>query len=391
MSLLTNAYRVIDIDTHVIEPYDLWTSRVPAAHREQVPHVRREADGIDYWYFGEQRALPAAAAAMAGWHEHPPFHPRTIDEADPATWDAHKRLQKMDDYGIHAQVLFPNVVFFNADTLVGMGDRSLMLECVRAYNDWQVDWSAADPNRFLPQAVLPFWDLDLAVAELERCRRNGHRGLVFTSEPEYFKQPKLTNPHWDRLWAAAQDLAMPVNFHIGSGDAGPFSIMDESVGQHAAYASMGVLFFLSNGSALTQIICGGICHRFPKLNFISVESGVGWLPFALASLDWQWKNCGVPQEHPEYGGMLPSDYFRRQIYGSFWFEGPETLLPAIEALGADNILYETDFPHPTSMSPSPNSTAQDPRDYIEHVFKDVPTTDTQKILHDNAAKLYGIQ
>ena len=94
------------------------------------------------------------------------------------------------------------------------------------------------------------------------------------------------------------------------------------------------------------------------LNFVSVESGVGWIPFALDALDWQWKNCGVALEHPEYD-LLPTEYFKRQIYGCFWFE-VEPARFAIERLGDDNILYETDFPHPTSMSPGPASAAAAP-------------------------------
>jgi predicted TIM-barrel fold metal-dependent hydrolase len=166
--------------------------------------------------------------------------------------------------------------------------------------------------------------------------------------------------------------------------------MDPIVPPHAQYASMGVLFFMSNATALTQIICGGICQRFPDLKFISVESGVSWLPFALASLDWQWKNCGVPTEHADTYDLLPSEYFKRQIYGAFWFEGNDLLKFAVDQLGADNILYETDFPHPTSMSPGPATTAQRPDEYVAEVFAGISQADTNKILHDNAAKLYGL-
>ena len=93
---------------------------------------------------------------------------------------------------------------------------------------------------------------------------------------------------------------------------------------------------------------------------------MGWIPFALDALDWQWKNCGVAQEHPEYD-LLPSEYFARQIYGCFWFE-EEGALYALERLGPDNILYETDFPHPTSMSPGPASAAVAPNIYLENNF-----------------------
>jgi predicted TIM-barrel fold metal-dependent hydrolase len=385
---MTNKHRIIDVDTHVIEPYDLWTSRLSKEkYGELIPHVRH-VEGEDYWFFGDTLAHGAAEPAMAGWHEHPPKHPKRIEEVQPYTWNAAERLALMDDYGIEAQVLFPNVIFFHAAKMLRIGRADMMLDAVKAYNDWQTEWSSIAPNRLLPQTVLPIWDLDETLKEMERCRLKGHRGVVFTGEPQYFDQPKLTSPHWDRVWAAAQEIGSPVNFHIGSGDNSLHDVMDTSVSQHARYASQGVLFFMSNASVLTQIICSGICHRFPKLNFVSVESGVGWLPFALASLDWQWKNCGVVQEHPEYD-LLPSEYFKRQVYGTFWFE-KDTVLPAIESLGADNIMYETDFPHPTSMSPGPVTSAQRPDDYVEEVFKGVPQDAVEKILRGNAARIYHL-
>jgi predicted TIM-barrel fold metal-dependent hydrolase len=121
---------------------------------------------------------------------------------------------------------------------------------------------------------------------------------------------------------------------------------------------------------------------------VSVESGVGWIPFALDSLDWQWKNCGVGLEHPEYD-LLPSEYFKRQIYGCFWFE-VEPAKFALDRLGADNILYETDFPHPTSMSPGPATAAVAPSQFLQDNFADLPDATLSKILHDNAARLYGL-
>ena len=150
----------------------------------------------------------------------------------------------------------------------------------------------------------------------------------------------------------------------------------------------------SSGRTVADEITNGIAvigenMTLRRTAMISVESGVGWLPFALASLDWQWKGSAVRSEHPEYD-LLPSEYFRRQIYGSFWFESRDTVLPAIESIGANNILYETDFPHPTSMSPGPNSEAQSPPDYIAEIFRDVPQDTVDKILHDNAARIYHL-
>jgi predicted TIM-barrel fold metal-dependent hydrolase len=102
-----------------------------------------------------------------------------------------------------------------------------------------------------------------------------------------------------------------------------------------------------------------------------------------------WKECAVTKEHPEYE-LLPSEYFKRQIYGCFWFEHGPSLNAALEVIGPDNILYETDFPHPTSMSPGPVSTALAPKDFIAENLGHLPTVVLKKILHDNAARVYHL-
>ena len=390
MSTLTDQIRVIDTDTHVIEPADLWTSRVSVAkYGDLVPHVRWDDElKEEAWFFGDNRLSAVAGGAMAGWSDYPPAHPSTMAEIDPALWNAPDRLKRMDEYGIYAQVLYPNVAGFGTGHFLGLKDPSLMLQCIQAYNDYQTDWAAADPQRLLPVTALPFWDLEASVAEMKRTRAKGHIGVIMAQEPEYFGQPLLADPYWDPIWQTAQDLAMPINFHIASGDLSAMTKVIPANGEHANYASLGVSFFMGNSRSLATIICAGICHRFPRLNFVSVESGIGWIPYALAALDWQWLNCGVPKEHPEYD-LMPSEYFKRQIYGCFWFER-ETALQAIELLGPDNVLFETDFPHPTSMSPGPATAAISPDLYIEQAFSSLPRTTVEKILHGNAARIYGL-
>jgi predicted TIM-barrel fold metal-dependent hydrolase len=390
MTSVISQIKIIDSDTHVVEPPDLWTSRLPGRLHDQVPHVRWDDQaGEEAWFAGGQRLGAVGSAAMAGWNEYPPHHPRRWSDIDPVMWDATARAGRMDEYGIHAQVLYPNVALFGASMLLELKDSRLQLDCARAYNDFQVEWGGAVPGRFVPMASLPFWDLEASLAELRRCADLGHRGIIFTQDPGYFGLPVLTDRHWDPLWAAAQEAGLPVNFHIGSGDLSLMGSGHPDNGERANYASMGVSFFMDNARTISQLVCGGICHRFPELNFVSVESGVGWIPYALDALDWQWKNCGVPMEHPEYD-LLPSEYFRRQIYGCFWFEA-ENARYAIERLGADNILYETDFPHPTSMSPGPATEAVAPNEYLESSFGDLPEDTLRKILHDNAARIYHIE
>jgi len=389
MSTTINEIPIIDADTHVVEPPDLWTSRVSAKWGDKVPHVRWDpVMEEEAWYTADVRLGAVGGPAMAGWHEHPPYHPRRFSETDPRSWDATERLKVMDDYGVQAQILYPNVAVFDAKNILSMGDTELQLRCIQAYNDFQTEWGSVAPGRYVAVASLPFWDLPATLAEIERCAALGHRGIVFTQDPGFFGLPELTDRYWDPMWASAQEKQLPVNFHIASGNLDLFNVGHADNGPHANYAAMGVSFFLGNARTIAQLVTGGICHRFPDLNFVSVESGIGWIPFALEALDWQWKNCGVPFEHPEYD-LLPSEYFRRQIYGCFWFER-DSALAAIDQLGADNILYETDYPHPTSMSPGPASAAQRPDDYLRDHFSDVDESSLRKILHDNAARIYHL-
>ena len=177
--------------------------------------------------------------------------------------------------------------------------------------------------------------------------------------------PPLAATHWDPIWAAAQEAGVPVNFHVGGGSMGTQFVDAAGMGWMTNFAKVSSLIFMDNMRCIADLIFGGVCHRFPRLNFVSVESGVGWLPAAMETFDWQWRNGGVLDEHPEYD-LLPSEYFRRQIYGCFWFEEQT----AIDAIGAfpDNILFETDYPHPTCQHPGPRTPAQRPREYASRVF-----------------------
>ena len=137
------------------------------------------------------------------------------------------------------------------------------------------------------------------------------------------------------------------------------------------------VIILDNYRCLSELIFGGVCHRFPEVSFVSVESGAGWLPFALEAFDWQWRNGRVAQEHPEWD-LLPSEYFERQIYGSFWFER-ESARAALERFPS-NLMWETDYPHPTSMHPTPGTPAQRPGEYVEANLGDLPEASVLPLL-----------
>ena len=389
-TLVAERIKIIDADSHISEPENLWTNRVSTKRwGEMVPHVQFDPEiNEERWFMGGKPFMPTAGAAMAGWKEPPPKHPPSLREADQGSFNAAERLKRMDEYGIWAQVIYPNVGGFGAGNFISLTDEELRIECVRAYNDFLIDWSSIARDRFIPIMAMPFWDVDLCVKEMERCAKIGHKGVLMTNQPYVWGFPRITDRHWDPLWHAAQDMNLPINFHIGSGDLTQIRNANVDNGRQAAYAKITVQLFLDNSTAMMDIILGGVCDRFPKLNFVSVESGIGWVPFLLEALDWQWLNSGCREEHPEMT-LLPSEYFKRQCYACFWFE-ETSALKAIEALGADNFLYETDFPHPTSMSPGPNSIAIYPKDFVEENLGHLPEDTLKKLLQTNSSKLYNL-
>ena len=235
---------------------------------------------------------------------------------------------------------------------------------------------------------LPFWDVDSSVKEIQRCKALGHRAINFCNQPEAYGMPALGSRHWDPIWAAASECAMPISFHIGGGDIG--NLMNDSGGYgfQANFGKVSSLLLVDNMRCVADLIFGGVCHRFPDLNFVSVESGVGWVPGVLETFDWQWRNGGIAAEHPEYD-LLPSEYFRRQIYACFWFERDAALV-AIHRY-PDNVLFETDFPHPTCQHPGPKTPAVNPRQYVNEALADLPEALAANVLHDNAARLYGVK
>ncbi|MET1048665.1 MAG: amidohydrolase, partial [Acidimicrobiales bacterium] len=169
--------RVVDTDSHVIEPADLWTSRVASTWGDAVPQVavRPGGSGRERWRVGDHWLHQPGVFGVVGWPEYPPSTPRTYDDIDPGGYDPHVRLQRLDEYGLQAQVLYPNLIGFETHAFIDLGPE-LSLECTRAYNDFLVDFAAADPNRLLPVGMVPFWDLAAAVEEIQRCREIGHRG-----------------------------------------------------------------------------------------------------------------------------------------------------------------------------------------------------------------------
>jgi predicted TIM-barrel fold metal-dependent hydrolase len=383
------ALRVIDADTHLTEPVDLWTARISARFHDEAPSVRFHGpSGTWRWVIGGRWCSMVGNYSMAGWREFPPSCPPTLGDADPACYDARARLAHMDAYGIYAQVLYPNIISFEGHAFMALKDDALKLACVQTYNDYVSEFASVAPERFVLLTTLPFWDREASIAELRRCHALGHRGILWAATLEKHGLPDFIDAHWDPLYAEAQDLGMSINFHVGVGNTAEEieQAMNRDGYDPAFQTARSSMSFVGNVRTIGTLLTSGLCERFPRLDFVSVESGFGYIPFLLDALDWQWFGTGARDRYPER--LLPSEYFRRQVYTMFWFEKDSLeLLPKYD----DNVMFETDFPHPTSLHPGPASYSPGPAEIIRRDTGIVGEAVMRKVLQDNACRVYHIE
>jgi predicted TIM-barrel fold metal-dependent hydrolase len=308
----------------------------------------------------------------------------TIDRIHLGAFDPKARIEVMDDSGIWAQVCFPNSIGLGGQGISDVvTDPVLRLLCIQIYNDAMAEVQAESNLRLLPMPVLPAWDVDACVTEAQRVAGLGLRGVNMTSDPQDLGAPDLANRAWDRLWEVCAELHLPVHFHIGAS----LTTMTyfgtypwESQNDDTKLAIGGTLLFIGNARVVANIILSGMLERHPALQMVSVESGVGWIPFILEALDYEMSE-NAPRELDKLS-MLPSEYFKRQLFATFWFE--KNNVPAlIASVGEDSVLFETDFPHPTCLYPKPLDTVAEKMSTL--------TPEVQrKILGENAAKLYRL-
>ena len=189
------------------------------------------------------------------------------------------------------------------------------------YNDYMAERQDASGGRIFPMGVLPYWDIHAAVAEAERLKGLGIRGINTTSDPQDQGLPDFNERHWDPAWEVCADLGLPVNFHIGSSATSMNWFGQYPWPSHTAEVKFAIgdsLIFMNNGRVIANMLMSGVLERFPRLQVVSVESGIGWIPFLLEALDYEASETATSVF--DHLSMKPSEYFARQFSCCFWFE-----------------------------------------------------------------------
>ena len=375
--------KIIDVDTHISEWEDLWTSRAPAKFKDLVPRIVDADTPERRWVIGEDILIRdrGAASALLPDGSKPRdmgFWNRTNAEVHPSSYDVRARLRMMDEQGIHAQIAYPNILGFSGQK-AQKADAALRLLSMQIFNDAMAQVQRDSGERIFPMIMLPWWDLDESLAEAERCVEMGMRGINWNPDTHTAGLPSMANPYWDPLWDMCVANGLPVNFHIGASD-GPMQWFGEmrlpELGPNHSLASGSVLTFIGNLRVMTNILASRMLEKHPELKIVSVESGSGWVPYLLEALEYMASEVGADFATP------PSEVFRRQIYTCSFFER-KNFVDTVRQVGADNIMFETDFPHPACLYP-------DALDYLSDAIAELTEEERFKIFSGNAAKLYNI-
>jgi len=361
---------LVSADSHVIEPGDLWTSRLAARWGERTPHVVVGHGGRPGAYFICEDVPPFNIGAFSGADLAPDELPAQFasgyERVRPGGWDPVARLRDQEHDGVVAEVLYPSLAL----QLFRIRDPAFQAATFRAYNDWLAELCAYAPARLAGVALIPLHEVSVGVAELERARRLGLRGgLIWSSAPD---DRPYTDPAYEPFWAAAEAACMPLSLHLGTG-AVPLA----GTGGNLAIAYM----FTHHAAqrSLAQMIFGGVFERHPGLRVVSVENDVGWIPHYLERLDHGGEKFRAFDPHHLH--LRPSEYFRRHVAATFQ-EDPIGIRLR-EAVGIGSLLWASDYPHTDSTWPRS-------REVIARDFAGVPETELRRIVRDNAARLYGL-
>jgi predicted TIM-barrel fold metal-dependent hydrolase len=189
----------------------------------------------------------------------------------------------------------------------------------------------------------------------------------------------LSDRVWDPLWNICQELGVGIHLHASAGLSAKLTLPQwQEYTPRQAHCASTLANFCTATQIIPHLIFSGILDRFPRLNWVFAETGLGWVSSVLEACDFEWEKRHLWTEGIH---TRPSDQFRRQLYVDFWFETVGIQLR--DYIGVDNILWESDFPHITSTYP--NSW-----DAVEHSLAGVMPADREKVLFRNAARLYRL-
>lgn len=384
--------RIVSADAHILEPPGIWRDWLPAKYQDRAPQLVKDVDGGDAWLFagaGEPDPIGLVATPGMAWDEFR-WTGVTYDEARPGCYDGAHRLSDMDLDGVHAEILFaPQRTIGH---FLGGDDDEFVLAGVDAYNRFLAEqFCAPDPERLVGTAQMPSTGIADAVAYLQKAAADGFKAVTISNWPS--GGVSLTQDD-DPFWAAAEDAGLPVCIHINliarsarqkareaAAAAGRPDLYGSSKRPDAKAKAVAGLsgVFSTVPNTIGQLIYTGVPERFPALHIALIETGVGWIPHLLEQMDdryWRNRSWGqIPISEP------PSFYWYRNFSATFIVD--RTGIENRHAVGVDNMMWSTDYPHHGNDWPYSRKTIMD---MMGHIDPD----ERARIVGGNARRIFDL-
>jgi len=373
--------KIVDCDTHITEAPDLFTSRAPASMKHKMPVIKRCDDGVDRWFVGDPsfgsvggNVIRKDKNKLLGRLAFP-----TLEQAHPGGHILSERLQAMDDMGIYAQICYQNSGVTQAGALMSLGDNELAISILQMYNDASAEIQQASGQRVFNMAHLPFWNQDALMKEARRCIDMGLKGFVLPDTPERVGVPSFMSDYWSPFLEMCDATGTPLNFHLNAA-IDPNTLTWDGFQFEQTLSVVATMFYIANLATMGNWMVSGLLDRHPKLKIGLIESGMGWVPFGVEAVEWQFDEMLADRSLAPQ--RRPWDYWRDNFWCTFWFEkvGPTKLL---ETVGVDKVLFETDFPHPTALYPNVQEHFVETLGGYSHEVR-------KQVLESNAVKLYNL-
>jgi predicted TIM-barrel fold metal-dependent hydrolase len=409
--------RYIDSDGHILEHPTAMPDYAPAQYRDRIWHVETDEAGEEWLVYNGHRSpangLSAAGVAGATDEERARAFRGEMryTETRPAAWNAKARLQDMDQDHIDLAVLYPTMLL----GLQSERDVDFAEAQAQAYNNWCSDHVQEGEGRLFGAGAVPPMhqpeDVARVAAEIRRVATlPGMVSIFMRPNPAVDWRP-FNDPVYDPIWQAAGETGLPIALHpflaadlpgackglrlsrprnpdgsyVDDFDPDRTITNDEQLEHPEQRPSVLFTQAIANPvdvmSCIAYLLAGGVCERFPQTKFIFLEANGGWLVPWLERLDhhcrkFQWEATNL--------SMLPSDYMKRQCWISFDPDEAMLRTTADSALvGADRIIWASDYPHPDAKFPGVTEELAEALDGLTLAQK-------RQITAETAMALYGI-
>jgi hypothetical protein len=267
---------LVSVDDHVIEPPNVWIDRIPSKYGDEIPHMVETKVGPAWLYDGKK--VPTSGLSVTAGKSKEEFSPDpvTFDQMRPGVYDPVARVADMNQGGILASLCFPSFPRFCGQIFWEAKDKELALLCVKAYNDWMIEeWCGTIPGRMIPLTLIPLWDPQLAVKEIERCAAKGSTAIAFSENPEPLGLPTIHDPdgYWTPVMEACEATETVVCMHVGSSSTMPQISSDAPLLANLTFGAV-----RAAGTMLAWIF-SDYFERMPNLKIALSEGNIGWMPY----------------------------------------------------------------------------------------------------------------